>query len=160
MLYMWLIISVIMIVIGLAGVLVPFLPGIPLAFLGVFVIALVTGFDVISPAVLYFLGTLALLSVVIDYAAGILGARLGKASLWGVLGAVVGTIIGIVTMGIIGIVIGPALGVLIFELIAKKNQKSALRAAKSTLATSLLGIATNAILAIIFAVTLILALIF
>lgn len=160
MTYVWVVISVIIMIVGLLGVLVPFLPGLPLAFSGVFLLALITDFNLISPWILVILGVLALLSVLVDYLSGIIGARWGKASVWGTVGAITGLIAGIVTFGPIGLILGPAVGVLVFEFVAKRDKEHALRAAKSTLASSLLGIAVNAILAIIFVLVLTLALIF
>ena len=160
MFYFWLILGIIMVLIGIAGVLVPFLPGIPLAFLGAFVLAYITNFEVISPVTLIILAAIALLSLAVDYFSGIIGARWGKASIWGVFGALLGTIIGIITIGPLGIILGPVLGVLIFELVAKKNVRQATYAAGTTFATSIIGLATGAILAILFAVVLVIALIY
>ncbi len=153
--------SVIMILIGLFGAIVPFLPGLPLAFIGTLVLAIATHFGLISVPVVIALAFLALLSLVVDFASGLIGARLGKASIWGAIGAIVGTIVGILCFGILGIVFGPALGVLLFELLARRNNNSqAVKVAKTTLITSLLGLALNGILAVVYAIVVVVAVIF
>jgi len=160
MTYLWVVISIILMIVGFFGVLIPFLPGLPLAYFGVLLLAFVTGFNLISPWILVILGALALLSILVDYLSGIIGARYGKASLWGMIGAITGLIVGLLVFGPLGLILGPAVGVLVFELIAKRDHRQAARAAQSTLISSLLGMAINAILAITFAITLIVALIF
>ena len=161
MLYFGVVISAILIIVGLLGVLVPFLPGLPLAFCGALLLSYITGFKLISLWSILFLAVLALLSVLVDYLAGLIGARWGKASLWGLVGAITGLVVGILSFGIIGMILGPALGVLVFELVAKRgDHRHAVKAAQSTLISSFLGIAVNAILAIIFMTVLVLALIF
>jgi len=154
------ILSIIFIVVGIFGAVVPFLPGLPLAFIGTFLLSYVTHFDLISVPVLVALAFLALLSLGIDFASGAIGARLGKASLWGTVGAIAGLIVGIAFFGPFGLVLGPALGVLLFELVARRDQNHALKAAKSTLLTSLLGLALSGILSLVYVIVVVIAVIF
>lgn len=159
MTYLLLILGVIFIIVGVFGVLVPFLPGIPLAFLGAFLLAYSTSFGLVSKNILWLLASLAFLSVCVDYFSGIIGARLGRASIFGVVGAVVGGFIGFFTAGLLGVVLGPAIGVLIFELLAKNGSKKAMKATSSTLLASLVGLIVNSIIALIFVVILTLAIV-
>jgi len=155
-----LIIGIILVLIGLFGAVLPFLPGLPLAFIGTLLISIATHFHLISVPVLVALACLALLSIVVDFASGIIGARLGKASIWGGVGAVTGVIVGILFFGLLGIVFGPAIGVLVFEFIARHNKTQAVKVAKTTLVTSLLGLAINGILAVVYVIIVVSAIIF
>ena len=80
----------ILMVVGLIGVVLPGLPGVPLAWLGLFIYALGTGFDRISiiTTVVFFIVMLFTLSL--DFLAPILGAKKYKASKYGLIGAFLG----------------------------------------------------------------------
>jgi len=158
--YFGIIIGIIIIIIGLVGAVLPFLPGLPLAYIGVIILNYTTGGQLFGSTTLIVLGLIALSSLLIDYFSGLLGAKIGKASMWGTIGAFIGTIVGFSTMGIIGLIIGPALGLAIFELIVENDHRKIIKSTKSTLITSLLGLIVSALLAIIFAVGLALAVIF
>lgn len=158
--YLGIIIGTIIMIIGLVGAVLPFLPGLPLAYIGVIILNYATGGQLFGSATLIILGLIALSSLLIDYFSGLLGAKIGKASIWGAVGAFIGTIVGFSTMGIIGLIIGPALGLAIFELIVENDHQKIIKSTKSTLATSLLGLIAGALLAIVFAVGLALAVIF
>lgn len=117
---------------GFAGIFLPFLPGLPFAWLGLALYAFLTSFEEIS---LFFLGiTLALtiISGVIDYAAPIWGSKRYEASRYGLLGAVLGLIFGFLVLGPVGVLIGPFGGVLLAELLSGKALSKALSAATGT----------------------------
>jgi len=154
------VLGILLVMAGLLGAVLPYLPGLPLAFLGTILLGYGTEFGFFSVTALWVFGGIALASLVCDYLAGFLGARWGKASIWGTVGALLGTILGIGVFGIGGVIIGPALGVLLFEMLARRDHLQAARAARSTLLSSILGLATNAFLALAFVITLTLVLIF
>jgi hypothetical protein len=120
--------SVLMLV-GLAGVVLPILPGILVAWLGLFVFAIGTGFERISVAAVVVFFVLTVFTLALDFAAPMLGARKYKASKFGVLGAFLGFLIGLFVFGPLGIVLGPFVGALAGELIAKKDARRALKPA-------------------------------
>ena len=105
-------------VIGALGVVLPVLPGIPLAWLGLFIYALATGFEEISVSVVVVFFILMVLSLVLDFLAPLLGAKKYRASALGVIGAFIGTILGIFVLGFWGIIFGPLVGAFMGELIA------------------------------------------
>jgi hypothetical protein len=151
---------IIVLLVGLVGAALPYLPGLPLAFLGLVGLTYLVGEKYFNANWLWFFGLVTLASLACDYLAGFLGARWGKSSLYGTIGAVVGGIVGIVLLGLWGIILGPALGVLLFEFLAKRDHVHAVRVAQKTLITSVIALAANALLAIIFAIALTLLLIF
>lgn len=123
----------ILMVIGLIGVFVPMLPGIPLAWLGLFIYAIGTGFDRISVTVVVVFFVLMVLVTLIDFLAPMLGAKKYKASKYGIFGAFIGLIMGVILFGFWGIIIGPFIGTFCVELIVKRQSIGAFKAAVGTL---------------------------
>jgi uncharacterized protein len=133
------VISIILVLIGLTGTILPFIPGVPIAWLGLFVFAIGTGFKRISLGTAMVFFVIMLLTFAIDFFAPMLGARKNKASKWGIIGASIGTVLGVITLGLWGIVLGPFLGAMLGELISGKEHGQALKAAFGTLIGVILG---------------------
>lgn len=119
----------VLMVVGLAGVFLPFLPGVPLAWLGLFIYALGTGFDRISilTTVVFFI--LMLVTLLLDFIAPMLGASKYRASKYGIIGTFLGFTVGIIVFSFWGIILGPFVGAFLGELIAKRPPKQALKSA-------------------------------
>jgi uncharacterized protein YqgC (DUF456 family) len=113
----WWLLAVLVVIAGLAGTIIPALPGVPLIFAGLFIIAWVGDFLVVGwPTVT----VLALLTVIViawlvDLLAGALGARHLGASRRSFWGATIGAIAGIF-FGLPGIILGPFIGAVLGEL--------------------------------------------
>jgi uncharacterized protein len=105
------------IVVGLVGSIVPVLPGIPLIFAGIWVIAGVDGYHHLGLAWLLGIAAVGAVGLVVDLLAGALGAKRMGASSQAVWGALIGTVIGLF-FGIPGLLIGPFLGAVLGELSA------------------------------------------
>ena len=116
---------------GIAGSIVPMLPGAPLVFAGLIVAAWIDDFREVGWIALSIIGTLLVLTFVVDLAAAALGAKRIGASARAVTGAAVGTVIGIFG-GWIGILFGPLIGAVLGELSATS---SVLRASRVGIAT-------------------------
>lgn len=112
----WLIVSFVISLVGLAGTVIPGIPGVPLIFIGQFIYAWATGFEVIGLAFLLFMLVLTAFGTLVDFAAGPMLARRSGASRLGAIGALVGGIVGIITFGPVGLFAGPLLGAIIGEL--------------------------------------------
>jgi len=141
------IVAALLVVAGLAGTVLPALPGIPLIFGGVLLAAWIDDFQRISVWTIAVLGVLAAIGLAIDYIAAAASAKRAGASKHGVIGAAVGTVVGVFT-GLWGLVFMPLVGAAIGEFIA---QRDALRAGKVGLATWLgLLLGTAAKIAIAF----------
>src|SRR3990167_6879607 len=118
---LFLILSLLLMGIGLAGVFLPFLPGVPLAWLGMFLYSALTNFTIISKtAVFIFLGFTAL-TIVVDIIAPLIGAKKYEASKQGFLGASLGLVFGVWFFGPFGIILGPLLGAVTGEMLSGKN---------------------------------------
>ena len=112
---------------GLAGLLLPLLPGAPLLFAGVLVGAWIDDFAYVGSGTLIVLGILAALTYVVDFAATALGARRYGASARAATGAVVGGLIGLF-FGLPGILLGPFIGAAIGEFTQRNSLRAASRA--------------------------------
>ena len=116
---LWLV-AITMIVIGIAGTVLPALPGLVLVFGGIALAAWIDDFTRISAWTVGGLAVLTLIGVAVDYVAAVLGARKAGASKLAVLGAAIGTIAGIFT-GLVGLVFMPLAGAALGEFIAQKD---------------------------------------
>lgn len=103
--------------IGLISIFLPFAPGIPTIWFGIFLYAISHGFDDISRNYMGVISAVALFTIVLDYTLSSMGVQKMKAGFWAVIGAIVGFIAGSFVNPFIGFIIGPALGAIIAELL-------------------------------------------
>jgi uncharacterized protein YqgC (DUF456 family) len=106
-----------LIVSGLIGAMVPALPGIPLIFGGIWLIAVVDHYHHLGLWWLLGIGAVGAFGLTLDLLAGALGVRRVGASKQAVWGALVGTVIGLL-FGLPGLLLGPFLGAVLGELTA------------------------------------------
>ncbi len=112
---------------GFAGLLLPALPGAPMLFLGLVIIAWAEDFAYAGGWTLGVLAALAALTYLIDVVAGLLGARRFGASPRAMVGAGVGGLVGLF-FGLIGVLLGPLIGAFIGQLTAVPDVMAAGRA--------------------------------
>jgi len=136
--YLLLAIAIILMIIGIAGCLLPVLPGPPLSYLGLVVLHF-SRFADISRNLFIILAVVAVVVTVIDYVVPIWGTRRFGGSKYGMRGATVGLIIGLF-LGPFGIIIGPFIGAVVGELIFKDDVKYALKAGFGSLLGFLTGV--------------------
>lgn len=108
--------AALLVLVGLAGVLLPALPGLPLVFAGMLLAAWAGDFQEIGVVTLVVLGLLTLLSFVVDFWATAHGAKRVGASRKAIAGAVIGTFAGLF-FAPIGLFVGPFVGALVGELL-------------------------------------------
>lgn len=116
--------AAILIIAGLAGTVVPALPGVPMIFGGMLLVAWLGDFQTIGTVTLVVLGMLTVLAVIADFVAGVLGAKRVGASHWALWGAAIGTVVGMF-FGPAGLMLGPFLGALVGELVAGSTLRHA-----------------------------------
>ena len=142
------VVSVVFFFIGFWGLFVPVLPDLPLIWVGVLIYALGTRFADLSPTTVALLGLLSALTYAVDYLATTLGAKRYGASRAGMVGALLGGVVGMVTLPPLGFVLGAVVGALLGELaVAGRSGREALRASKGALAGLLLGLLVKLVLA-------------
>jgi hypothetical protein len=144
--WIW-ILAVVLVLAGVAGSVLPALPGVPLVFAGLLAAAWADDFTRVGVLTLVLLGVLTLLSFVIDFAATMLGAKRVGATKLAIVGAALGTVAGLF-LGIPGLILGPFVGAVIGELLSHGEMQKAARAGVATWMGLLFG--TLAKLALVF----------
>jgi len=127
---LWLIV-VVLIVAGLAGTILPALPGTALVFGGILLGAWIDDFQRISGWTVMVCGLLTLVAWGLDLVAGMLGAKRVGASRLAVLGAAAGTVVGMFT-GFVGLLFMPLAGAAVGEYFADRDAARAARVGVAT----------------------------
>ena len=109
------IVGIALVVIGIAGIVFPALPGTVLIFAGLLMTAWANDFTRVGPWTLVVIGLIGAASYAVDFVAAALGARHVGASRSAVAGAALGTLLGI-PFGLPGVLLGPLVGAVLGEL--------------------------------------------
>ncbi|MGQ0586783.1 MAG: DUF456 domain-containing protein [Gammaproteobacteria bacterium] len=115
---LWLAVAA-LVLIGLAGAVLPAIPGVPLVFAGLWLGAWIDGYAKVSAWWVGVFGVLTLVAMAVDLIATALGAKRVGASRQAISGAVIGTFAGLFFGGPFGILLGPFVGAVAGELIAR-----------------------------------------
>jgi len=137
-----------LIALGVAGTILPALPGVTLVFGGILLAAWIDHFARIPGWLVAVFAVLTMLAWAVDYFAAMAGARKAGASRLALLGAAVGTLAGIFT-GLWGLFFMPLVGAAIGEYIAQRDLRRAGKVGLATWIGLLLGAAVK--VAIVFA---------
>ncbi|NMC61635.1 MAG: DUF456 domain-containing protein [SAR324 cluster bacterium] len=130
MILLW-ILAILLVIMGFAGTVLPALPGAPLVFGGLFLIAWIEDFQRIGWLSLLILGLLTIFVLLVDIISTALGAKRVGASKLAIFGAALGTLLGIF-LGLPGIVLGPFFGALIGEYIVRTRLSQAAKVGFAT----------------------------
>jgi uncharacterized protein YqgC (DUF456 family) len=141
------VLAVALIAIGVAGTVLPALPGIVFVYGGIVLAAWIDDFTRISVTILVVLAVLAVIGFAIDYVAATVSARRAGASRLGLIGAAVGTVAGIFT-GLVGVLFMPLVGAAIGEWLEHRDALRAGSIGMKTWIGMMLGIVAK--LAIVF----------
>ncbi len=133
---------------GVAGLVLPVLPGPLLMLGGVVLVAWAGHFALVGPVTLGVAAVLAVLMLVVDHLAGLLGARAFGASRWALLGGALGVVVGLF-LGPLGIVLGPPAGAVAFELWKGQDLRQAARSGVGVLVGFLAGSVAKVVLAFV-----------
>jgi hypothetical protein len=141
------VLAVVLIVVGAVGTILPVLPGAILVFAGIALAAWIDDFARVSGWTVAILGVLTAVAWLADYIAAAAGAKKAGASRQAIIGAAIGTLIGVFT-GLVGLVFMPLLGAAAGELYARRDL---VRAGQVGIATWIgLVVGTIAKVAIVF----------
>lgn len=143
---LWWILSIALIVVGLAGTVLPALPGTLFVLGGIVLGAWIDGFTRVGGVTVTVVTMLALLAWVLDYVAGLLGAKKAGASRLAIIGAALGTVAGLF-MGLIGVFFMPLVGAAIGEYIAQKNHARAAHVGIATWLGIMAGMVAKVVIA-------------
>jgi uncharacterized protein len=112
------------VIVGLAGTVLPVIPGALLVFAGLFLAAWAGDFSRVGAFGLTLIGVLAALAFVADLVASLLGAKRVGASPQALVGATLGGLVGLF-FGIPGLIVGPFAGAVGGELLARGRLRHA-----------------------------------
>lgn len=132
------ILGCICLLVGMAGCILPMLPGPPLAYIALVLLHFTDKASFTVTQLLVWL-LLVIIIQVLDYFIPSLGVKRFGGTKWGKWGCLIGTIAGIFLFPPWGIVIGPFIGAFIGELLGGKETQHALKAGLGAFAGFLLG---------------------
>lgn len=135
-----------LIVLGLAGTVLPILPGTLLVWGGIVLGAWIDDFTRVGMVTLVVVSVLAVLAWGLDYAAGLMGAKKAGASKLALLGAAVGTVLGLF-MGLVGVLFMPLVGAAVGEYLARKDHARAVKVSVATWVGIMVGLIAKVVLA-------------
>lgn len=139
------VLCVALIVVGLAGTVLPVLPGTALVWAGILLGAWIDDFARVSVTSVLVIGALGLLAWALDYAAGLMGAHKVGASRQALLGAAVGTVVGLF-MGLVGVLFMPLVGAALGEYWARQDRNRAAKVGVATWVGIMVGLVAKVVL--------------
>ena len=146
---------VLLMVVGIIGAVVPGIPGVGLIAVAIAIWGAINGFAGLGVPLAVAIVSL-LLSLGIDFLATYWGAKKAGASRWGIIGAMVGLVLGVLGLlpalplggPLLGLLIGPLIGAFVGEFIYRRDAGLALKASIGILVGSLVGVLVHLLLAI------------
>jgi hypothetical protein len=139
------------VLVGMAGTILPVLPGLPLIFFSIVLYAAVTNFARITLLTILALGVITLVSFLVDALAVTRGVRKMGGSTQGMLGAVVGALLGVLMANLPGLIGGMILGVVVGELLAGSAPRRMIPSAIG----AVLGVLVSAVIRLMLALAMV-----
>lgn len=143
-----LILAILFILTGLAGCILPIIPGPPLSWIGLLLIEF-TRFGDFSFRYLWITALVAITVTVLDYLIPIWGAKKFGGTKAGMWGATIGMIVGII-FSPVGMILGAFAGAVISEAIAGKDSTGAFKSGFGSFIGFMLGIGLKLMTSIVF----------
>lgn len=137
-----------LILLGLAGTVLPLLPGTLLVWSGVLLGAWIDDFTRVGAGTMAIISVLAVLAWALDFVAGLMGARRVSASKLALVGAAIGTVLGLF-MGLVGVLFMPLVGAAVGEYWAQRDQQRAAKVALATWIGLLVGMVAKVVLSFV-----------
>src|SRR5690606_13866240 len=136
-------VSIILLVLGIAGTILPVLPGLLLSLCGVLIYKFGTGSD-LSMAYIWIFSILTLASIVLNYVIPAKTNRRYGGTRWGSIGSVIGTVVGFFIPIPFGFLIGMFAGVFVGELLHDaSDRKKAFNSMKGAFIGFIIGTGFN-----------------
>jgi len=124
---LWWLLAVALVLTGLAGLILPVLPGAVLVLAGLVLAAWIEDFQYVGAGWIILLSVLTVVIFAVDFIAGSLGAKRFGASPRAAAGAAIGALLGMF-FGPLGLLLGPFAGAVLGELSARRGLNEAGRA--------------------------------
>ena len=154
--YLLLTLGILCLLTGIAGCIIPVIPGTPIAYVGMLFFQF-TDCIQFSTSALIIWGIIVVLSIVLDYIVPSIGSKIFGGTKWGYWGCIIGTLLGMFIFPW-GIIAGPFLGAFIGELMGKKDTITALKSGIGSLIGFLCGTFLKLVICIYFIVEVFIAL--
>ena len=135
--WVWIILGIILCVVGIAGSLLPLLPGPPIAFVGM-LLQLFRDPDPFETQTYWIFGGVTVVTLVLDYLIPVWGTKKFGGTKYGVWGCTIGFLLAF-WMGPWGVIIGPFIGAFAGEMIAGQDSKKSFRAALGSFVGFIMG---------------------
>ena len=135
--WLWIVLGILLVITGIAGSLLPVLPGPPIAYAGLLV-QLFREPDPFSAKFLIIWAIVVIISLVLDYFIPIWGTKKFGGTRYGVWGCAIGFLLAF-WMGPWGIVVGPFLGAFLGEMIGGQSSGKSFKAALGSFIGFLFG---------------------
>ena len=140
--------SVVLIAAGLAGTVLPALPGPALVLAGIVVGAAIDDFTRVGGWTIAIVTALTALAWVLDYVAGLMGARRAGASPQALTGAAIGPVVGLF-MGFVGVCVMPFVGAMAGEYVARSSHGRAVQVGLGTWLGIMVGLIAKVVLSLV-----------
>lgn len=142
-------------VVAAAGVILPVLPGVPIALLAVVLAGWMTGFERLDVTLIIWVAVLTAISLGIDVLGNLVGARrfgAGRAGLWG---GAIGSVVGLIVFPPWGFLLGALAGAALAELLVGRPLREAWRAGVGALLGALAGTGGKLVIVVVIAIVVI-----
>lgn len=157
---LWWTLTVMLMLLGLAGTVIPLIPGTVLILAGAVLHRITLGAEhSVGWTTLVALTVLMLLSQALELLSGSIGAKYFGATRWGAIGGILGGIVGIF-FGLVGLIAGPLLGVMIGELLGGQQVLPATKSTWGTLLGTTAGLIGKVLIALMMIAWFAVALVF
>lgn len=147
-LYLGWIVAVLLVLVGLAGAILPALPGTPIVLAGLVMMAWLGDFSRVGAGTLLGLTALTVLSLLIDFIATAEGARRFGAGRGAILGATLGVLVGLF-FGLPGLLLGPFVGAVLGHMAGKARVDDSIRAGVGASVGVLVGTLAKVVISVI-----------
>jgi uncharacterized protein YqgC (DUF456 family) len=135
--WLWIVLGVAFILVGLAGSILPLLPGPPIAFAGRLLQQLRDP-NPFTAKFLWIWAAIVVVSAVLDYLIPIWGTKRYGGTKYGVWGTTLGFLLAF-WMGPLGVILGPFIGAFVGEMVGGQTSRKSLKAAWGSFVGFLLG---------------------
>ena len=144
----------ILVLVGIAGCVVPVLPGPPISYISLILLSWAYKWKAYSTNFLLVMGIITVVVTVLDFILPIYLPKRYGASKFGIWGSIFGMIVGMIIFPPFGLIIGTFLGAVLGELAFNKDKRASLKAALGvfigTIAAILLKVSVSGIIGFYF----------
>lgn len=142
--------AIILVAVGLAGCILPVIPGPPIALLGILLIYFTSEGEISTTEIVIY-SVITVITVILDYLIPSLGVKYFGGSKYGKWGSFIGTILGLFFLPW-GIIAGPFIGAVAGELLAQSTGLEAVKSGIGSLVGFLFGVLLKVVVCIYFLV--------